>query len=277
MVFGPVLLALVVFIIIFIFVFIRPYFIRHDTVIAYSGGLGSGKSYLSVKMALKLLDKNRRIVKWENRFIRLKNKIKKQNLPLKEKPKLYSNIPIRISKKEMSIELTADHLLLRERLAYKSIVLLDEIDAFANQFEYKHPNIIDNFNEFVRLFRHYTHNGYLVVNTQCSENMNLFIRRRLNTVFNLMRFRVWFKLFYTVRVRNINISEEIKTVEEDHAEDSYSTLFGLAFFSKKYDTHCYSVRYDSVDVKNDNLYKNDTLKKHDLLAVPKEKRERLTK
>ena len=274
---SSIIWAVVLIFILILFFIIKPYFIKYDTIIAYSGGLGSGKSYLSVKTSLKLLKLNRNRVKWENLKIKIINKITKKNIPLKEMPLLYSNIPIRINSREMSVELTSDHLLLRERLAYKSVVLLDEIDAFANQFEYKHPNIIDNFNEFVRLFRHYTHNGYLVVNTQCSENMNLFIRRRLNTIFNLMRFKVWFKLFYTVKIRNINISEEIKTIENDHAEDSYSTLFGLAFFSKKYDTHCYSVRYDSVDVVNDKLYKNNTLKKHDLLAVPKDKKERLTK
>lgn len=46
---------------------VKPYFVHYDTVIAYTGGLGSGKSFMSVKMAKKLLRKNRRKVKRHNR------------------------------------------------------------------------------------------------------------------------------------------------------------------------------------------------------------------
>ena len=62
---------------------VKPYFIRYDTVIAYTGGLGSGKSLMSVKMAIKLLRKNRRKVKWHNFW----HKKDQQPMPL-----LYSDI-----------------------------------------------------------------------------------------------------------------------------------------------------------------------------------------
>ena len=44
---------------IIIFFIIKPYFIKYDTIIAFTGGLGSGKTYLSVKYALRLLRINR--------------------------------------------------------------------------------------------------------------------------------------------------------------------------------------------------------------------------
>ena len=117
-------------------------------------------------------------------------------------------------------------------------MFIDEVGSFASQFEYNNPNIKDNFDEFVRLFRHYTKGGYLVVNDQCSENIVLQIRRRINTVFNLMHFKKWFGIVYTVKVRNISISEEIKTVEEQDTEDNMTTKIRfMPLFLKRYDTY----------------------------------------
>ena len=139
----------------------KSYIRKYDTVVAYTGGLGSGKSMLSTETAIKLLRRNRKKVRWHN-FRHPRNK--------KEKPLLYSNIPIRISKKEWAQVLTADHLLLRDRIREKSVVYIDEVGSFANQFQFKDTNI-QIFDEFVRFFRHYTKGGYLVVNDQCSENI----------------------------------------------------------------------------------------------------------
>lgn len=263
-----ILLALFV-----LFLILRPYFIKYDTIIAFTGGLGSGKTYLSVKYSLRLLKRQRRKVWFHNNFNRYISKVFHPRKPLKDKidkPMLYSSIPVRISKKEFSLVLTDNHLLLVDKIKEKSVVFIDEIGSFANQFKYKHPNVADNFDEFVRLFRHYTKGGYLVVNDQCSENIVLEVRRRINTVFNLMRFRIWFKVLYTVKTRNIHISEEIKTVEENNTEDSYRVVFGVSFFKRKYDTYCYSSRYDTTLINDELTYTK--LKKNKLLTLPEEKK-----
>lgn len=251
------LVALVaVMMIIFI---VKPYFIHYDTVLCFTGGLGSGKSLISTQMAVKLLKKNRMKVCWHNLWHR-KNK--------KPKPMLYSSIPLRISRKEWAIQLRSEHLILQERLPEKCVVFLDEIDSFASQFEYKLPNIIQNFDEFCRFFRHYTKGGYLVCNTQCTDNLVLQVRRRMNTVFNLMHFKKWFWVFYTVKVRNISISEEIKTIETEDVEDNMSTLFGfLPIFCRRYDTYCYSGRYETVPCGQEYTYK--LLKTNKVIKCPR--------
>lgn len=256
----------------------KLYKIKYDTVIAFTGGLGSGKSFLSVNYAIKLLRRNRRKVKWHNRRERFKRIFWPKYKPkYTAKPLLYSSIPVRISRKEWAIVLNENHLLLLEKLGEKSVVFIDEVGSFASQFEYKNKNILDNFDEFVRLFRHYTKGGYLVINDQCSENIVLQIRRRVNTVFNLMHFKKWFGLFYTVKIRNINISEEIKTIEQENTEDNMSTKFGLLpLFSKRYDTYCYSVRYDTVPAKPEEAQYKE-YKKHELLKVSAMKKPKRTK
>ena len=250
-----------------------------DTVIAFSGGLGSGKTFLSVRTALRALRWSRFL--W--RLDKLLHPVSRKHDP---KPELYSSIPIRtvtgiLRKKEtFSHKLTPEILLLQERIPPRSVVMIDEIGSFMSQFEYRAVNA-DRLDEFVRLFRHYTLGGKFICNDQCSENIVLQVRRRLNTVYNLMRFRklpllpVWH-----CRVRNILISEEIKTVQtERHAEDEFQILLGLMppKNRKNYDTYCYSRRYLRLwktrtgrytELKTDDLLKNPTVKVVDRIEHP---------
>ena len=215
-----------------------------DTVVAFTGGLGSGKSFLSVQMAIKLLKRKRREVFFYNLFHPKKKK--------KERPLLYSSIPVKVSRKEMATVLTDEHLLLQKHIVKNSVLLLDEIGGYCSQFDFRAPNA-DVFDEFVRFFRHYVQ-GYLVCNDQCSENIVLQVRRRLNTVYNLMGFRKWFFIVYTVKVRNISVSEEIKTIEEQDTEDNMTTLFGFMPLFRRYDTHCYAHRYDRVQSSPETVH-----------------------
>lgn len=242
-------------------------FKTYDTVVAFTGGLGSGKSFMSTATAIKLLRKQR----FRRALHNLMHPLDKW-----EKPLLYSSIPVRVSKREMATILTDGHLLLQERIVPLSVVFIDEVGGYCSQFDYRAINT-DIFDEFVRFFRHYTKGGYLVVNDQCSENIVLQVRRRLNTVYNLMAFRVWpskyFPLWYTGRVRNISVSEEIKTIEEQDTEDNMTMYFGLMPLVRRYDTYCYSHRYDRVTRKNDQ--KHEGLKQDKILRINKKKQESL--
>lgn len=256
-------IALVILVVLIVLAF-KTYTRKYDTVIAYTGGLGSGKSMLSTETAIKLLRRNRAKVARYN-FFHPKDK--------KEKPLLYSNIPIRVSGKEWAQVLTADHLLLRARIVEKSVTYIDEVGSFANQFQFKARNM-EIFDEFVRFYRHYTKGGYLVVNDQCSENIVLQIRRRINTVFNLMHFRAWFGLFYTVRCRNMSVSEEIKTIEEQNTEDNTKLIFGFLQPKWRYDTWCYSERYATVPEGKREVHSK--LKTNRVLRLPQKATEALT-
>lgn len=253
------IIAVVAFVLWLIF---KPYVMNYDTVVSFTGGLGSGKSLISTQTAIKLLRKNRLKVFFHN----IRHPRKKI-----ERPLLFSSIPLRVSRREWACALTQEHLTLESRLPEKCVVFIDEIDGYASQFDFKQANIIQNFDEFCRFFRHYTKGGYLVCNTQATDNLVLQIRRRMNTVYNLMHFKKWFWLFYTVKVRNISISEEIKTIEEENVEDNMQTLFGmLPIFCRRYDTYCYSERYSTVPRAQNKRYKR--LKTNAYIKCPTEKR-----
>lgn len=269
-----ILIAVILFI---VFVIIKPYFIKYDTVVAYTGGLGTGKSFMSVSTAIRELKKNR----FKTRFYNILpwNHVK---LPI---PLLYSSIPIRISKHEYSAVLTSDMLLLQTGFIKGSIVFIDEVDVFANQFAYANQNIIEIsnkkdisslrngdidydsglFDEEIRLFRHLYSSPAceckLICNTQATSNITTIIRRRMNTVFVLSRFRVWkipflswlpfigrFFKFYTVLVRNITITDEITNLCDSNTEKNMRISFGIMPNIKHYDTHCYRHRSDDIPV-----------------------------
>lgn len=187
-----------------------------------------------------------------------------------DKPMLYSTIPFRVSKREWAYKLTPQHMLLQHKIIPRSVCFIDEIDSWANQFEFNLQNILDGFNEYCRLYRHYTQGGYIVCNTQCTDNIVLQIRRRMNSVLNLMHFKKHFFFFYTVKIRNITLSEEFKTIEEGHAEQNMSTKFGILPrkpFMKHYDTYCYSERYNTVPLKQETTWTK--LKTNVLIRCPK--------
>ena len=64
-------IALAVFV---LWLILKPYIISYDTVLCFTGGLGSGKSLISTQMAVRLLKKNRMKVFFYNiRHPRRKN------------------------------------------------------------------------------------------------------------------------------------------------------------------------------------------------------------
>ena len=85
---GIVLAILIIVGLILLFILwklLKPYFLRYDTTLAITGGLGSGKSLTTIKTAIVLLRKQRFYkytmynlihVKWANWFIRRINHLR---------------------------------------------------------------------------------------------------------------------------------------------------------------------------------------------------------
>lgn len=254
-----ILLAVVLWLI------IAPYLLKYDNLVSFTGGLGSGKTFMSVKTALVLYRRQRLKVRIYNFF----HPNDKQPLP-----KLYSNIPVKISPKQWAEKLKPEHLLLQERVELRSVCLLDEVDGFANQFQFSNPCIVDtrgngngNFDEFCRFYRHYTKGGYLIFNTQATANENLAIRRRQNTCITLFKFRkiglpFCKPLLYWVKARNKTLSDDVTTIEENNTEDNMRNIIGFFPLWKTYDTYCYSDRYLTVPEGEKNPHKRYKINKY---------------
>ena len=165
--------------------------------------------------------------------------------------------------------LKIEHLLNQERLSYKAVVLLTEIGKIASQYDWQNLNVQDHMNDFVSMYRQYTMGGYFLCDDQSSDNVVVAIRRRLGTVINCLHFKKFWK-FYWVKMRNITVSEDIKTVETESAEDNmrwHMSMFPL--FHKAYDTYFASERYKTVPYGTETVYTG--YKTNIILKVPQVK------
>ena len=309
-VFSSDVFALIIFIIFLIVCVVIAYKVmrynlKHkiEIITAFTGGLGSGKTNLSVDRTKFLINRNRRRLKRVIRWRKVRNRVLFWKTPKNvvfERPIVVSNIPVvvyrpskirvwfcklfrlKVPEIEYSTRLTKEMLLLQTSIPQGSVLLLDEIGAWASQFQFNDDNVIKVFDEFVRLYRHYyTIEGtniepYMVVNDQCSENINLVIRRRLNMVHNLSNFlRIWRFAFYYERI--ISVSEEIKTIDThtgigNDTQDNSNFRFKFFFWTRAYDSHCYRGRAKRLP-RNDFVPFQE-LTTNDLLRCPSDKEEK---
>lgn len=271
------------------YVIIQPYTLRYDTICSFTGGLGSGKTFLSVETAIHLWKRNVRRTKAYNFFRRKKNK-----LPL---PLLYTSIPVKIGKKKgkpvYAQILDADMLTLQTRVVPGSVVMLDEVDVWASQWSLANGNIIEIpnkkdleakrdgkqdfdtglFDESIRLWRHMNSSkaceARLVCNSQATSNITTIIRRRMNVVFVLSG-KTFIKLpfgwaLFWCDCRNITITDEITNTNATNNEDNCRKLFRLVH-GRKYDTHCYEERAKTIPIVEG--LKWSAFKTHRLLKCP---------
>lgn len=241
--------------------FLKPFFIHYDTSILFTGGIGSGKSLNSVKLALKLLKKQRFKVnlknlfkKFINIFIRFINLFKKSNkLTLKKlviyKPSLYSNMPILVNKKKHIFckVLTKDILTLKDRIEENSVVLIDECSALVNQYNWNNAEVRYHLNEFIQLFRHYV-GGYLILNAQAESEVVKQVRSKMNSYYRCFDFQKFLFFFYRVRMLHIQISENETSLSSEFIEDNTKRTYGI-LPRGRYNTRYLKNRYLNVPYK----------------------------
>ena len=242
----------------FIYKFAKPYFIRYDTTILYCGGLGSGKTLNSVKQALTLYKKQLMKYNFKNYFNKFKNLFRKKDkrVEFTEKvPLLYSNIPIKISNKKQSVQLTKNHLILKTRINEGSVVFIDELPTLVNQFNWNLKEVKYNLNEFITFFRHYI-GGYLVVNGQAESEIVKQVRVKLNSYYWCFDFKK-FLCFYRVKVLHSLVSEYDISVSTDFIDEHCKKFYGI--LTKKYNSRAWRHRYDKL-----NYYDNKEFNSCDL-------------
>lgn len=284
--------AIIIVIAVILAIFLLVYFIKHklkdkqETITCFTGGLGSGKTFLMLMGALARYAKN--LTKYKFKWLRfhIANFFRRKKKKWQFKAPIFlSNIPVGMKKKKhkwiMCHELKIEHLLLQEAIPLGSVVCIDEIGSVASQYDFGRHNVKNVLDEFFRLFRHYVSNpklkiqSYLYVNDQCSENIVLVVRRRINTIHNLSNFKLLnFGLFKIALYfeRQMNISEEIKTIDmkqdtnEGDTQDNSNLTIKFMFRAPKYDTYCYHNRYNRVPKKHIKRFKS--YQKDDLMRCP---------
>ncbi len=223
--------------------------LANNTVIAFVGTMGSGKTYKAVAAARSAYKKQKL-----KRFMTIICPPLGWLLPKwKYKPTLYSNIPIRIrmfGKRQFSYVFRKEHILRQKLLPLGAIVVIDEIGQFASQWDYDNPYVKEQFADFTRFFRHWV-DGRMYVTDQSSDNIVKAVRSRLGLIYHLNNFRRWYLLpFYKVDVTPLLMVEDSKQ-ELSVEVDRRSYFFGMLHYMwfqrllklEKYNSRCYSEIY----------------------------------
>ena len=174
-------LGIVILIIILACVLLYIYFrytkrLAIDNVYFISGGVKTGKSFISVALAIKTYKKNVRryyLIGWLFKVLYLftrKEKFKDCGM----KPMLYSNIPLRYVKFN---PLTLDIVKRRVRIPNKSVVLIDETSLLADSMLFNDKKLNNQLLLFYKLWGHYSHGGTLVCNSQAISDNHFSLKR----------------------------------------------------------------------------------------------------
>lgn len=256
MLYFIILLVLVVIAtIIIVRQYLGSYKIGDENIVLFSGAPGTNKTYLCIKYAIRRYNKQL----FKHKLKKLKNKLffwrKREEL---EEPRLYSNIPIKLSKSEWSYKLEKEHLLLVKKINKGSVIVLDEIGEVADQYSYNNVLVQVNFQELIRFVRHYGEEWYIYTTDQAIDNVVVQVRRRIALNLILYKLRKFPFRFYKVMLKEEIINSPAMSLTPN---EKVYYIFGRYRREKKkyYDTHCYSERYKPTDIDSEKWtdYKTD--------------------
>ena len=134
-------------------------------------------------------------------------------------------------------------LLLVEKIPEYSVVLIDELPQLVNQFNWDLDLVQKNLNEMITFFRHYIA-GYMIMTSQAVNDIVVQLRRKCNQAiwcYNMKKHL--FGLFYTIRMADMMLNDNIQSMSTTYIEDNTKRHFGLFPAKNTYDTRCFSERY----------------------------------
>ncbi len=225
------------------------------------GGVKSGKSAVSVGLAVSNYKRALRQWQFSCFFVKFLNLFRREKLEFPEKPFLYSSIPL---KGIEYVPLTRAHLMREVRFNYKSVVLIDEASLVADSQLIKDKEINTQLLLFFKLFGHETHGGKCIVNTHCITDLHYALKRTTSQYFYLHHLSKYIPFFTLAYMREERFSEDGSNVNSytDDVEDSMKRVLMRSSVFKRYDPFCFSSLTDDKSTLNPIIYraKGDSLK-----------------
>lgn len=277
-IFIVLVVAIVIFLIWF-FIF-KVKHLKLPNVYLVTGGVKTGKSFVSVALAIKHYKRNIRRYYIGNFFIKvLINPIlklfRKPTKKYLEKPMLYSNMHLRRIKYNL---LTIEIIERKVRIPTNSVVLIDEVSLFADSMLvmtkfYKEQLIHEKLMLFIKLFGHSVGGrAMLIVNTQSLGDCAFEIKRCISSYLWIQNKRK-FPFFSLLQVRELAYAEDTNIVNnfDKDSEVDNRPLFILNKYMKYYDYRCYSIFTDKLQLQvnydHPIRFKHDSCKTDVLLSL----------
>ena len=244
-----------------VFIYIKRHYktLKLGSLSLVTGGVKTGKSTLSVCLAIKAHKRAVRKVKIRNFFLRLFGKKDRQE----QLPLLYSNIPLNYPYVPLS-----DKLLLRkERFVYKSVIYCNEASLLADSQLIKDKDLNTLLLLFNKLIGHETKGGTLIYDTQSVSDLHYSIKRSLSDYFYIHHLRkgLFFVCAYVIENRYSEDGSVVTVSQSDVETDLKKVLISKKYW-KYFDCYCFSVLTDNLPVA-DSVIKNPvTLKANHILS-----------
>lgn len=239
------------------FILIKRHFksLKIPNVYLITGAVKTGKSALSVKIAIRQYRSN--LLKWYVRYPFLK--LFRKKIPLK--PMLYSNIPLTVKHNLLTIDIIRRIV----RIPNKSIVLIDEASLLADSMLFKDKKINDEILLFVKLFGHYSHGGTLIFNSHTCSDLHYAIKRGVGRYLYIYT-SIKYPFVTVCHCREMVYSDDTSQVNftGEDIELSMRKIFYFNFIYKYYDCYCYSCFTDDKLIQVNYKVKRDL--KRDLKA-----------
>lgn len=207
------------------------------TITMVTGALKTGKSMMAVWLAIKAY--YMALAKWHVMHLL-------PNHRHDEKPLLYSNIPLKVK----HVPITRDILLRKQRIAYKSVMLLDEVSLVADSQLIKDADINTQLLLFYKLYAHMTHGGTLIMDTQSIEDNHYSAKRCTSQYLYIERSIKWLPFVVVSKVLTCRYSSDGSVVSIDDGDIAEKTKWCILpkFVWKLYDCYCYSIFTDHKPV-----------------------------
>lgn len=235
--------------------------LRFGNMTVITGELKTGKSTLSLHLALK---KFRSVhLHWTiDNFFRKLFHVKKRV----EEPLFYCNVPVRC---KHYCPLTRELLLREKRFRYKSVVYVQEASLVADSMYFKDEIVNEQLLLFNKLFCHETKGGYLFYDTQNVDDNHFAVKRCTGTYLHIAyKVNLPFFLCLKVQERLYSSSGESVNVNTGDLTDNYKIVFVPKSVWKKFDCYTFSILTDKLSVEDTikHYEKNDSLKSNDIVS-----------
>lgn len=237
-----VIVLLCIIIAYFVFKIINFKKLKVSSINMFTGQLKTGKSALSLRYALYYYKQALINYHISNFFNTIFNFLNRTSYFI-EKPLLYSNIPLGVP----YVPLTLDVLYREKRIAYKSIVFIDEISLLADNYDYKDEYLNERLKMFFKLFGHMSKGGKLFINTQNISDNHYIVKRSLNQ-YLYIHHKIRLPFYSILKVRELYYNDDNNSINafNSDVEDDLKTIIISNKVFKYYDCYCYSILTDNL-------------------------------
>lgn len=249
----------------------NAYPLPKTSVVAFTGTMGSGKTFSATKCLVREY-KHRRLI-W--RVKRLAWTLTgRRGIPPAE-PKVYSNIPLVVKPGRKSpvraLPLTRDLMTCKDKFPENALVLIDEISILADQYDFDDPLVCERVGKLFKFYRHWT-GGKIFVTEQALSCITKPLRDKMGFCYQCEGLERWLCVMPFVRVRIrpiVLVDAEVSSAGDIVAteESPYLFFFALPFpfvpkRKRTYDSRCYRPIYHNGAVRLPDFYEDGLMTRY---------------